>query len=128
LRFKIIILTGLGFFFLGLGGLGVFLPILPTTPFVLLSAACFSCNPRLKARIMKITFFREHIENYENRTGLSRKNVTISLSYLWGMLLISMLIVQKLWIILLLIGIGTGVTIHLLWMARSKNKDKESKK
>lgn len=120
MRIKTILLTGCGFFFLGMGAIGLLLPIWPTTPFVLLSAACFSGTPAIKARIMKIAFFREHIENYEKRTGLSKKNVTISLSYLWGMLLLSMVLTRKIWVAVLLCCIGTAVTIHILHMAKAK--------
>jgi len=122
LRIKVILLTGCGFLFLGLGAIGLLLPIWPTTPFVLVSAACFSCTPRLRAEIMKIGFFREHIENYESRTGLSRKTVAISLSYLWGMLLLSMLLMQKLHGTLLLLLIGAAVTSHILWMAKARER------
>lgn len=75
MRVKIMLLTGLGFVFLGLGAIGVFLPVWPTTPFVLLSVACFSSSPRIKAWILRNKFFREHVENYENRTGLRKKTV-----------------------------------------------------
>lgn len=122
MRLKIILLTALGFLFLGMGAIGLFLPIWPTTPFVLISAACFTATPRLRANIMRIPFFREHIENYSNRTGLSRKNLTISLSYLWGMLLLSMIIIRRLDLALLLAGIGSAVTIHLLLMAKGKKE------
>lgn len=125
MKVKIVLLTALGFVFLGLGAIGLILPVLPTTPFVLLSAACFSHSPRIKAQVMKITFFREHIENYKYRKGLSRKNVTISLSYLWVMLLISILVVEKLWVALLLLAIGSGVTTHILLMAKGKNRVEE---
>ena len=122
MRVKIILLTGAGFLFLGLGAIGLLLPVWPTTPFALISAACFSCTPRLRAQIMKISFFREHIENYECRTGLSRKTIIISLSYLWGMLFLSMLLIQTSWISFLLFSIGIAVTSHILWMAKARRK------
>lgn len=120
MRIKTILLTGLGFLFLGLGAVGLLVPVWPTTPFVLLCAACFSGTPRLRARIMKIAFFREHIENYENRTGLTRKTVAVSLGYLWGMLLLSMLLISKAWVVGLLCAIGAAVTIHILCVARAR--------
>ncbi len=117
---KKFLLVSTGFILLGLGALGLFLPVWPTTPFVLLAAGCFSCTPGLRAKIMRIPFFREHLENYKNRTGLSRKTLSFSLAYLWGMLLLSMLLTRRLWLCILLSAIGAAVTIHLVWMARAK--------
>ena len=117
---KIILFTGLGFLFLALGPIGLFLPLLPTTPFVLLSAACFSGSPRFRSRIMKIGFFREHMENYSKRNGLSKKTTAISLFFLWGMLLPSMLLLRRGWAFALLSAVGVAVSVHILWMARKK--------
>lgn len=125
MHIKIIILTILGFFFLGLGAIGLLLPIWPTTPFVLVSASCFVCTPRLRAKILRIPFFKEHIQNYEKRMGLSRKTITISLVYLWGMMLLSMILIRRLPIFLMLSFIGAAVTIHILWMSKAKNKSEE---
>lgn len=124
MQLKTILLTGLGFLFLGLGAIGLLLPVWPTTPFVLVSVACFSSAPHIKAQIMKISFFREHIENYESRTGLSRKTVWISMSWLWGMLLLSMVLLKTSWISCLLFLVGAAVTSHILWMARAKDRNK----
>lgn len=117
-------LTGLGFVFLGLGAIGILLPVWPTTPFVLVSVACFSSSPRIKTRIMKISFFKEHIENYEHRTGLSGKTFWISIVWLWTMLLLSMFLVGNLWTTLLLLFIGTAVTCHILCMSKAREDDK----
>lgn len=122
MRIKIVLLTGLGFLFLGLGAVGIVVPVWPTTPFVLLSAACFSGSPALRSRLLRLPFFREHIENYEKKTGLSRKTLAISLTWLWGMLLLSTLLVRKLWLAVLLICIGAAVTGHLLWMSRARGE------
>lgn len=125
MQFKIIIYTFLGFIFLILGAIGMLLPLLPTTPFVLISAACFSSTPKIKARVMKIPFFKEHIENYEQRLGLSKKTVWISLIWLWGMLIISMILLETIWLILFLVFIGVAVTTHILWIANSKVDEKD---
>ncbi len=114
------LLTGAGILLLAFGAVGLFLPIWPTTPFVLLSAACLSGSPALRAKIMRIGFFQEHFENYKSRRGLSKKTVVISLGYLWGMLALSMAFASNAW--LLLCGVGAVVTIHILCMARRKEK------
>ena len=77
---------------------------------------------------MRISFFREHIENYERRTGLSHKTLWISLGWLWGMMLLSMVLIHTLWITLLLLLIGAVVTSHIVWMARAKAGKKDKRK
>jgi uncharacterized membrane protein YbaN (DUF454 family) len=93
----------------------------PTTPFVLVSVACFSSSPNIKARILRIPIFREHIQNYEQKTGLPAKTVRMSLLWLWGTLLISMILIRKAWIIGLLLFIGICVTLYIRKIARAKN-------
>jgi len=123
LQLKTIILTSLGLFFLVLGLIGLFLPVWPTIPFVLLSVACCSSAPRIRARILGIPIISEHVENYEYRRGLSKKTFWISLGWLWGMLVLSMFLTRSGLVSLLLFLIGFAVTIHILWMAKGRNKD-----
>ena len=120
MHIKVVLLTIVGFLFLGMAAIGLLLPIWPTTPFVLVSVACFSSTPRIKAGIMKIPFFREHVENYENRTGLSKKTTKISLIWLWSMLALSMELTRDIKIAAMLSIIGAAVTIHILLMSRAK--------
>lgn len=122
MKIKTILLTGAGLLLLALGAIGLFLPVLPTTPFVLASAYCLTCNPKMRARIMKISFFREHIENYQSRKGLPRKTVIRSLVFLWGMLTLSSILMHSGWMALMLAVIGTGVTIHILHIAKPKER------
>ncbi len=119
MQLKVILFTGLGFVFLALGFIGLFLPVWPTTPFVLVAAACFSVNPKIQSQIMKIKFFREHYENYQNRVGLPRKNVIVSLSWLWGTLILSMILIKSYWALLLIL-VGIAVTWHILHMSKRK--------
>lgn len=124
MQFKTILLGSLGFIFLGIGTIGLFLPIWPTTPFVLLAVGCFSTTPHIKERVLKIPFFKDHIENYEKRTGLSNKTFCISMIWLWGMLILSIFLIHKAWMTALLILIGICVTIHILYMTKAREKKK----
>jgi len=120
LRFKTFVLTGLGFSFLGLGAVGLLLPIWPTTPFVLVSFACFSSSPVIRERIMRIPFFKEYIENYSKGKGLTTQTVWISLTWLWIMLIISIFVIHTFWLTLLLVFIGSLVTFHILWISKER--------
>jgi uncharacterized membrane protein YbaN (DUF454 family) len=97
-----------------LGAVGIFLPVLPTTPFVLLSAGCFSISsPKLADSLMKSKYFGSYIENYRYKTGVPRSAKIRAIVFLWTGLFISMLLIKKVMIIGILIIIGTLVTIHL---------------
>ncbi len=122
MNLKNVLLAGAGFLLLAMGAVGLVLPVWPPTPFVLAAAGCFVSTPRLHARMMKIPFVNEYIRNYEDKKGLSRKTVAISLILLWGMLLISAFHIQTAWIICCLALVGTAVTAHILSIAKPRKQ------
>lgn len=114
MNIKNILLIGVGLVSLGLGALGTLLPVLPTTPFVLLAAFCFSIgSPTLQQKLKKSEFFKQYIEYYENKTGVERKIVRKSIVFVWIGLTISIVITRQPWLTILLIAIGIGVSIYL---------------
>ncbi|MHB8128197.1 MAG: YbaN family protein [Mobilitalea sp.] len=118
---KKIFLILLGFTALLFGALGIFLPILPTTPFILLSAGCFSASsPKLSSLLQRNKYFGSYIENHNNKTGVPRKVKICSILYLWISLVISMLIINTMIMFIILTLVGTGVTVHL---ASLKNRE-----
>jgi len=63
-----------GFMFLGLGALGVILPVLPTTPFVLVAAACFArSSPRFHNWLLANRVFGPLILDWQEHRGVSRR-------------------------------------------------------
>jgi uncharacterized membrane protein YbaN (DUF454 family) len=70
----------LGFLFLGLGALGIVLPLLPTTPFVLLSAACFArSSERWHRWLLANETFGPMIRNWEDKRCISCRVKTIGI-------------------------------------------------
>ncbi len=68
-----VLLTASGWVSLALGIIGIFLPLLPTTPFVLLSAYCFSkSSPRLHAWLMNQPRLGPMIQNWEQQGSISQ--------------------------------------------------------
>ncbi|WP_072470292.1 YbaN family protein [Urinicoccus massiliensis] len=64
----------LGFIFMGLGILGVYLPLLPATPFFLLAAGCFSKGSKKFDQWFKSTnLYKKNIEPLKNKEGFTRK-------------------------------------------------------
>ncbi len=69
-----------GFVFLGLGALGIVLPLLPTTPFVLLSAACFArSSERWHRWLLANETFGPMIRNWEDNRCISCRVKTIGI-------------------------------------------------
>ncbi len=122
MKIKNVLLTAGGFLLLALGAVGVFVPILPTTPFVLAAAACFAGNKKILNRLLKSPLFSDYIINYKERRGLKKSTVAVSLSFLWATLTLSALLVDARWFYVLAPAIALAVTAHIIVMAIPKNK------
>jgi len=111
-----ILLLFLGLISLGLGIIGIVLPLLPTTPFFLLSAALFlRSSRRLYNWLLYHKYFGKYIQNYLYHKTITLKSKIYSVSLLWIFILFSVFfIVDHLLIKLLLLTIASGVTLHIL--------------
>lgn len=105
-----------GFIALGLGVLGIFLPVLPTTPFLLLSAACFSKgSKRFYDALLANKYLGNYIKNYRDKKGLPIREKIITGVLLWVTISISAIFfVDPLWLKFLLFIIAISVSIHLI--------------
>jgi uncharacterized membrane protein YbaN (DUF454 family) len=99
----------------GIGLLGVFLPVLPTTPFLLLAAYCYGRgSKRLYDRLVYHSWVGSYIKNYQDGKGIPLRLKSISIALLWLTMGITIgLPVTAWWLKILLLLIATGVTLHL---------------
>ncbi len=87
-----------GWFSLVMGVIGIFLPLLPTTPFILLAAACFArSSPRFYAWITSHHRYGPMIANYLAGRGLPVKAKVMAVSLLWVSVSFTLFIVSLLW-------------------------------
>lgn len=110
---------GLGSFFVGLAALGVLLPLLPTTPFVLLAAACFArSSPRAHNWLLQSRMFGGLIRDWQCQrcVQLRVKLIAVGTILLFGglsLLRLEQPIAQALCILGLAIGLGVVLTLPL---------------
>ena len=111
---------------LGLGIIGIVLPILPTTPFLLLAAACYArSSKKFHDWLLNNRILGSYIRNYIEGKGMPVKQKIFTISFLWITILISAcLFIQILWIRYLLIIIAIGVSIHIS-LIKPKNREKK---
>jgi len=123
IKAKKLLFIALGFIFLILGGIGVFLPLLPTTPLVILSSICFSYgSKRLEGWLCRNRIFGPYIENYRTGQGISKLHKIGSIAFLWVGLITSMIVIRTTMIYIILCIVGIGVTTHLLMIKTKKPK------
>ncbi len=115
MKSKRLFFLSLGTACLGIGAVGVVLPVLPTTPLVLASVFCFAkSSKRAEQLISNNRYFGSYIENYKNKQGVPLDVKIQSISFLWIVLIISMAFLNQNYLYILLIIVGIAVTIHIL--------------
>jgi uncharacterized protein len=99
-----------------LGAVGVFFPILPTTPFLLLSLACYlRSSERMTHWLLNNKYFGSYLKNYKEGKGIPMKTKLFAIAVLWitiavsGIVLVPILAVQ-----IILFVVATAVTVHLV--------------
>jgi hypothetical protein len=118
------VLVAAGVLFVGLGLVGVFVPVLPTTPFLLLAAACFArSSDRLHRWLLENRVFGEYLRRYRNGEGIPLASKVTTLVLLWATLGLSALVAvppRLWWVRLVLLAVGLGVTTHILRIKTSR--------
>jgi uncharacterized membrane protein YbaN (DUF454 family) len=99
----------------GLGIIGIFIPILPTTPFLLLAAACYMrSSERFYRWLTNNRVFGAYVRNYIEGRGMPVRIKIFTILLLWLTIGLSItLAVQDLVIRIILICIAVGVTVHV---------------
>ncbi len=103
---------------LALGFVGVVVPILPTTPFLLLAAACFlRSSERMHGWLLGNPFLSGYLRHYQAGEGMPARAKALTLVLLWTTLALSAFLAVPArlgWVRLLLAAVGAGVTIFIL--------------
>jgi uncharacterized membrane protein YbaN (DUF454 family) len=109
------LLVTVGTLSVGLGVLGIFLPLLPTTVFLLLAAACYArSSDRFYLWLINHRWLGSYIRNHYEGRGMRRRDKVITLIALWAGIGATVIwSVDTLWIRLVLLGIASGVTLHV---------------
>ena len=125
-----ILLQSLGILSAVLGFIGIFLPLLPTTPFLLLSSWCFvRSSEKMNQRLMQHKYLGPYISNYKSKRGITKRNKIYSLSFLYITLSISFIFGPGYWWIWLgLLTIGVAVSVHLLRFKTLSEEDNLQKR
>ncbi|MDQ3019329.1 MAG: YbaN family protein [Bacteroidota bacterium] len=117
-KFVRVLFIILGFTCVALGVIGIFLPVMPTTIFLILASYFFArSSEKFSQWLLNNKVFGSYLRNYKNGKGMTLKSKIFSISFLWVGILISVIfLVQNIYVNLLLFAIAIGVTIHILYI------------
>jgi uncharacterized membrane protein YbaN (DUF454 family) len=118
-------LTAIGVVSVGLAIIGVFVPLLPTTPFLLLAAACFMrSSDRLYRWLVNHRWLGPYVRNYYVHRAITARTKAVSLTLMWATIAYAVVQVASSDLLrLVLLLVAAGVTIHIL---RMKTLDRRS--
>lgn len=115
MRLKRILLSIAGSLSLFLGITGIILPLLPTTPFLLLAAFCYlRSSKKLYRWLISHRLFGAYIYSYLHFRAVRRRARNLALLLLWSTLTLTMILISNTAVPLILVGVGVAVSIHLL--------------
>jgi len=115
-KIKRIIFIVFGTLFLIIGAIGVLVPVLPTTPFLLLAAACYlRGSDRLHRWMINNSLFGEFIRNYMEGRGIRPGQKISTLIFLWLMIILSIFYVIDSFLLRTLVFlIAMAVSVHII--------------
>jgi uncharacterized membrane protein YbaN (DUF454 family) len=109
----------------GLGVLGIFLPLMPTTVFLLMAAYCYSrSSDKFHNWLLNNRWLGKYINNYRSGQGISVRQKVTTIAILWASIGFSIwFVAASFWPTLFLAAVAIGVTIHLLWIKTATAKE-----
>ncbi|HET9947861.1 MAG TPA: YbaN family protein [Longimicrobiales bacterium] len=106
---------GTGWAAVALGLIGIAVPLLPTTCFLLLAGWCFArSSPRAERWLHENRLFGRYLRDYRERGIVSVRVRRTTLAVLWGVIGASaFFFAERLWVVALLLLVAVAVTVHL---------------
>lgn len=118
-----IVLTIIGLLSLGLGVAGIFLPLLPTTPLLLLAAWCFiRSSSRLYDWLLNHPYLGEYIRNFRENKAISLRVKVVSVAMIWltiGYCIVAV-VEEYWWAQVAMLALAVAITWHILSYATLK--------
>lgn len=109
------LLIAAGVLLVAIGTIGLFVPLLPTTIFLILAAGCFGkSSPGAYRWLTTNRLFGPMLRDYHEGRGATLKTKVFSIAFLWAGLAVAIWFVPNLWVDAVLVAIGAGVTVHLV--------------
>ena len=108
-------LLAIGCLSVALGVIGIFLPVLPTTPFLLLAAACFArSSPRFYHWLVEHPRLGPWIRDYLSGNGIPLKGKVYAIGLMWISILLSCYLVPLPWARVFMLASAVLVTVYIL--------------
>ncbi|WP_109514091.1 YbaN family protein [Pseudomonas ovata] len=108
-------LLAAGWLSVALGIIGIFLPVLPTTPFLLLAAGCFArSSPRFYHWLVDHPRLGPWIRDYLNGHGIPFKAKVYTIALMWVSIGLSCWFVPLTWVRIVLLVCATLVSVWIL--------------
>ncbi|QNH78892.1 YbaN family protein [Pseudomonas protegens] len=109
------VLLAIGWLSVALGVIGIFLPVLPTTPFLLLAAACFArSSPRFYQWLVQHPRLGPWICNYLDGNGIPLKGKAYAIGLMWLSIGLSCYLVPSIWARSFMLTSAVLVSIYIL--------------
>jgi len=105
----------LGIIYLLIGIINLFIPVLPTSPFLILASISFArVNPKMKSWLLNNKYLGPYMNVYYNNKGMATAYKIRICTFMWGGMIFAMALIGLLWVYILMAAIGVAITIHIL--------------
>lgn len=95
---KKIVFVALGFLFFGLGAIGAIIPVLPTTPFLLVAAACFARgSARFSNWFLNTGLYKKHLESFVRERSMTLRTKVSLCAFASTMLVIAFFMMSNIY-------------------------------
>ena len=119
-----VIYLSLGFVSLGLGILGIPLPILPTTPFLLLAIACFArSSKRFEKWLYHTKLYQSYVADFRETKSIAKERKKWILLQIYILMGISIYLAPIIWVKLALVALTIFITYYLLKVIPNKSEN-----
>ena len=114
-----------GFIALGLGWLGVILPILPTTPFLLLASFCFARgSERFEKWFSSTKIYKKYLESFVRSRAMTLKQKWTILLFADFMMMFPLILVDKLIVKIIIVVVMLCKFYYFIFRVKTINQDK----